>query len=356
MPAQPDDAFQGSGQPLVLDAAMHQRAVDLQFGERRRDQVVERAVALAEVVLGQAEALHPQAAGPGVVVAGFAGGTALQQLEDDAGRSRAARHDEIVQAVRQARIVEQMCRQVHRNRYAAAQLGPDRLGIEGLFEHLPEQFFVQTRLFQRRQENAGEQRAVLRMNPAHQRLGGDDAVFGQRLFRLEPGLQLAVAQRRRQFLAAELQAFAGYHGIAPAHTAFQPVDEALDGQRQRRLGDHVDHRDALHLRHLAGAAEHPPRRRAHQRQRRRLAQLGHPLDQLDAVEAGHHQVAQHQVEIALAQAAQGLLAILRGLQGAHAEVAEQAQQILALEGLVFDDQDSVREHSRASIWMGFRQP
>ncbi|MCY1398786.1 hypothetical protein D9M71_138270 [compost metagenome] len=239
---------------------MHQRAVDLQFGERRRDQVVERAVAFAEVVLGQAEALHPQAAGTRVIVAGVAGEAAFQQFEDDAGRRSAARNDEIVQAIGQAAVVQQVRRQVHRYRHPAAQLAPLRLGANGLVEHRPEQFLVQSGRFQCRQESGGQQRAVPRVVPAHQRLGADDAVIGQRLLGLEPGLELPVAQGRRQLLAAELHALARHHGSEPVHAAFQALDQASDGQRQRRLGDQVDHRDALHLRHLAGAAEHPPRR------------------------------------------------------------------------------------------------
>lgn len=121
----------------------------------------------------------------------------------------------------------------------------------------------------------------------------------------------------------------------------QPVEQAVDGGGQRRLGNHVDDRHAKRLRHPPGAAHQAARRRAHQRQRRRVLQAGQLLDQLHTVHAGHQQVAEDQVIVVLLQAAHRLRPVMRAVQMGHPVLAEQVEQVLALERLAFDDQHPI---------------
>ena len=336
--AQGDDAGQGRGQAFAFIATLHQRAVDLEFGEGRRDQAHVGAVAFAEVVLGQAETFHAQAAGTRIEVAQLFGNGAFHQLEAELAGHALVVQDEFQQAVGQVMAVQQVGRQVDRHRDVIAPFPPARLGIHGLLEHHPQQPFLQAEGIERWQEGAWQQHALLRMHPAHQRLGRDDAAVVQGLLGLEPGLEGPVVQGIDQGLAVEFGA--GRRGLGRRlMVQLQLVDQAAQCARLDGLGDQPEHVHAEVLGHQAGRHQHAPRGRAHDRQAWLVAQPGEVLDELHTVHARHQQVGQDQVEVTLAQALQRFLAIPGRFQVEAAEFAEQVLQVHMLEWVVFDDQD-----------------
>ncbi|MNS21911.1 hypothetical protein D3C72_536890 [compost metagenome] len=235
-------------------AALYQSTVDFQFGERRRHQVHVRAVALAEIILRQTETLDPQAARAGVEIADVVGYRALHQFETDPrGQALMGKH-ESEDAVGQVVAVEQVRRQVDRNRNVIALFAPDGLGGNRLFQHAPEQRLFETERNQRRQKHSGQQRAMFEVIPAYQCFGCDDPAIVQGLLRLKPGLQFTVVEGVANTLAIDA-------GMARRRDALaqrlQLINQAAQGGGIHRFRNQPDDFHLQVARDQTGAHQHP---------------------------------------------------------------------------------------------------
>ncbi|CUJ84240.1 Uncharacterised protein [Achromobacter sp. 2789STDY5608615] len=349
------DAFGGDPQPqlpsklrrgpqrgragLVAGCPVDEGAVDLQFGERRRDQAVERAVALAEIVLRQAEALQPQPAGAHMIIARRHRHVVFQQFEGDVLGGQALPDDPLQQFIRQSRPVQQPHRQVDRHRNAKAGAAPGATGRETVVDHADQQFVLQAVAAHRRQERARQQQALVAMAPARQRLGPDDGAGRQRLLGLEPGLDGAVAQGRRHLVARRRVARAIGPRRGPPRYPVEPLRrDAGDLFARDGLDEDAEQRQADFTGHQADAVGQRTPTSGDDRQHRRLRQSGQFADELRAVHAGHADVRQHQVVVRVAQAFERGGGALGGVDVADAGLSQQVAQRQALQRMIVQDQ------------------